>query len=55
MSIVLSAMLLLALSVSPALPEKAAEKTSSKAVAGPRLEISPDLYDFGRAKQNQRG
>ncbi len=53
MSIVLSAMLLLALNVSPVLPEKGDEKTKPKA-AGPQLEISPELHDFGKAKQNQR-
>ena len=53
MRIVLSAMLLLALNVSPAFPEMGNEKTQPKA-GGPQLEISPELHDFGKAKQNQR-
>jgi hypothetical protein len=53
MRYVLSAMLLLAVSVSPALCEKSDEKAKPKA-AGPQMEISPELHDFGKAKQNQR-
>ncbi len=53
MSTVLNAMLLLALSVLPAFAGEVDEKTERKPVAGPRLEISPEVHDFGAAKQNQ--
>jgi hypothetical protein len=53
MRTVLSAMLLLAISVSPAWSVEGDGKAKTNP-AGPQLEISPELHDFGKAKQNQR-
>lgn len=54
MSTVLKALLLLSLGVAPALVVAGDEKAQSKPVKGPHLEITPEVHDFGKVKQNQR-
>jgi hypothetical protein len=52
MRVLVKAMVLGVLSVSLAAGALADEK--KERAAGPRLEISPEIHDFGKAKQNQK-
>lgn len=54
MKAVLGSLLVAVLGVLTLAGEQAGKETGNDSVKGPRIEIAPELHDFGKVKQNQK-